>query len=446
MSGTTDMTQGDVKSTILKFFFPMLCTNMLQQFYTVADTAIVGKGLGDDKLAAVGNMSSVTFLIFGFATGLANGFSVIIAQNFGAKDIRRLRQSVAASIRLAVAIAAGLTVLSLTFLRNILKIMQTNELIVDDSLKYGYFIFGGLAVTLSYNLCSGILRALGDSKTPFYAIIASSLVNLALDSLLIFGFGTGVEGAAIATVLSQVISTLICLKKLGSIDEIHLCREDFKGCGVFYGRLIGNGLPMAFMNSITAIGCVVVQSFVNRMGVAFTSAFSACGKFINMFMQPACTAGYTMSAYTSQNYGAKKYDRIKSGLYVCVAIAVTAYVILGSLMIFLPSQLAGIMLSGEEPLSLAAQFLPIAGALLFGVDLLFVFRSGVQGMGHPTLPMISGIVEMVMRISVIITFLDRIGFRATAFAEASAWFGALAINLPAFIYYYRKIKKENIDT
>ena len=163
-------------------------------------------------------------------------------------------------------------------------------------------------------------------------------------------------------------------------------------------------------------------------------------------MQPACTAGYAMSAYTSQNYGAKKYDRIKSGLYVCVAIAITAYVILGSLMIFLPSQLAGIMLSGEEPLSLAAQFLPIAGALLFGVDLLFVFRSGVQGMGHPTLPMISGIVEMVMRISVIITFLDRIGFRATAFAEASAWFGALAINLPAFIYYYRKTKKENIDT
>ncbi len=446
MSGTTDMTQGDVKSTILKFFFPMLCTNMLQQFYTVADTAIVGKGLGDDKLAAVGNMSSVSFLIFGFATGLANGFSVIIAQNFGAKDIRRLRQSVAASIRLAVAIAAGLTVLSLMFLRNILKIMQTNELIVNDSLRYGYFIFGGLSVTLSYNLCSGILRALGDSKTPFYAIIASSIVNLVLDSLLIFGFRTGVEGAAIATVLSQVISTLICLKKLRSINEIHLGREDFSGCGVFYGTLIGNGLPMAFMNSITAIGCVVVQSFVNRMGVAFTSAFSACGKFINMFMQPACTAGYTMSAYTSQNYGAKKYDRIKSGLYVCVAIAITAYVILGSLMIFLPSQLAGIMLSGDEPLSLAAQFLPIAGALLFGVDLLFVFRSGVQGMGHPTLPMISGIVEMVMRISVIITFLDRIGFRATAFAEASAWFGALAINLPAFIYYYRKTKKENIDT
>ena len=444
MSGTTDMTQGDVKSTILKFFFPMLCTNMLQQFYTVADTAIVGKGLGDDKLAAVGNMSSVTFLIFGFATGLANGFSVIIAQNFGAKDEKKLKQSVAASVKLAVIIAAVLTFFSLFFLRNILKIMQTKSEIIDDSLKYGYFILGGLAVTLSYNLCSGILRALGDSRTPFYAIIASSIINLLLDSLLIFVLGTGVEGAAIATVFSQIISTLICLKKLWSIDDIHLNKDSFSGCRCFYGVLIGNGLPMAFMNSITAIGCVVVQSFVNKMGVAFTSAFSACGKYINMFMQPACTAGYTMSAYTSQNYGAKKYDRIKSGLYVCVTIALTAYVALGSLMVLIPRQLAGIMLSREESLKLASQFLPIAGALLFGVDLLFVFRSGVQGMGHPTLPMISGIVEMVMRIAVITTFMDKIGFRATAFAEASAWFGALAINLLAFIYYFRKTEKENI--
>ena len=446
MSDTTDMTEGNIRSTILKFYFPMLVTSMLQQLYTVADTAIVGKGLGDDKLAAVGNMSSVTFLIFGFAMGLSNGFSVIVAQEFGAKQQTRLRQSVAAAIRLAVVIAAVLTCLSLIFLPDILRLMQTNPAIIGDSLRYGYYIFGGLTITFSYNLCAGFLRALGDSRTPLRAIIASSIVNLAMDSLLIFVFKTGVEGAAIATVFSQMVSTAICLHRLRRIEDIHLTRVDFKTCAPFYGILFGNGLPMALMNSITAIGCVVVQYFVNGMGVAFTSAYSACSKYINLFMQPGCTAGYTMSAFTSQNYGARKYDRIRSGLTVCVMICVIAYALLGSMMCFLPRQLAGIMLNGEDSLALAAQFLPISGALLIGVDLLFVFRSGVQGMGHPTAPMISGVMEMVMRISVIVIFTKLIGFRATAFAEASAWFGALAINLPAFFYYYCKAKKNGNET
>ena len=368
MTKTTDLTKGGITSSILGFYFPMLLTNMLQQLYTVADTAIVGKGLGDEKLAAVGNMSSLTFLIFGFAIGLANGFSVVIAQSFGARNGEKLRKSVAATVKLFIFFSIVLTSLSVGFLPNLLNLIQTDASIMKDGLIYGYIIFGGLVVTLSYNLCSGILRALGDSKTPFFAIIVSSAINIVLDFLFIFGFKTGVEGAAIATVISQVASTLICFSKIRNIDELRFSKEEFIGCNALIGELVSNGLPMALMNSITAIGCIVLQYFVNGLGLAYTEAYSACSKYINLFMQPACTAGFTISAFTSQNYGAKEYDRIRAGVKVCFVIATVSYLILGSLMVFIPRQLALIMLNGDEAVSLAAQYLIPSGILMFAVE------------------------------------------------------------------------------
>ncbi len=437
MSKTTDLTKGKITPVILGFFFPMLLTNMLQQIYTVADTAIVGKGLGDDKLAAVGNMSSLTFLIFGFAMGLANGFSIIIAQNFGSKDYAKLRKSVAATVKLFIIFSILLTVISVATLRFLMDVMQTDPLILNDSLKYGYVIFAGLAVTLSYNLTSGILRALGDSKTPFYAIIISSVINVVLDFVFIFGFKTGVEGAAAATVFSQAVSTAVCFAKLRTIESIRFTKSDYKECGSICGKLIANGIPMALMNSITAIGCIVMQYFINGLGVAYTSAYSACSKYINLFMQPACTAGFTMSSFTSQNYGAKEYGRIRSGLKVCIAIAAISYVTLGACMVFFPRQLSLLMMNGEEPVALSAEYLPICGIMLFAVDFLFVFRSGVQGMGRPTVPMISGILEMAVRIVVVVLFIDSVGFNSTAYAQAAAWVGALIMNYMAYRYYMR---------
>jgi len=447
MANTTDLTKGKIAPAILNFFFPMLLTNMLQQIYTVADTAIVGKGLGDDKLAAVGNMSSLTFLVFGFAIGLANGFSIIIAQNFGAKNYPLLRKSVAATVKLFIFFTVVLTALSTFGLKWLMRAMQTDMSIMDDSLRYGYIIFEGLVVTLSYNLTSGILRALGDSKTPFYAIIVSSVVNIILDLLLILVFHTGVEGAAAATVFSQILSTAVCFRKLRSVKEIQFTKQDFSECSSMFGKLIANALPMALMNSITAIGCVVLQYFVNGLGVAYTSAYSACSRFINLFMQPACTAGFTMSSFTSQNYGAREFERIRSGTRVCMTIAVISYVLLGSVMTFFPRQLALIMMSGEEPIALTANYLPITGVMLFAVDFLFVYRSGVQGMGHPGIPMASGVIEMVLRVVVVIFMINSTGFNATAYAQVSAWAGALIMNYFAFRWYLGrelKAKAENI--
>ncbi|MBE6863871.1 MAG: MATE family efflux transporter [Ruminococcus flavefaciens] len=445
MSGNIDFTQGKPSRAILRFFFPMLATGMLQQFYSFADTAIVGRGLGDNALAAVGNMGSLCFLIIGFSMGLANGFSVLIAQRYGEKNFSELRRTMSAMVRLAAMITGILTILSIAFLYPVLKLMQTDKSIIGDSLTYGYILFGGLSSTIFYNMSAGILRSLGDSKTPLRAIVVSSLLNITMDSFFILVLHTGVWGAAAATVVSQIISGTVCLQKLRSIDFLKKQDGDFKPDGALYGQLMKNGVPMALMNSITAIGCMAVQYYVNGLGVAFTSAYSACSKYINMFMQPACTAGFAMSAYTGQNFGAKRFDRIGEGLKVCLFIALTAYAVLGTVMTFFPEWLASRLLSGREQITYAAEFLPICGAMLFAVDMLFVFRNAVQGMGFPLVPMISGIAEMVLRIGTISLLIGQTGFKATAYAEICAWTGALVLNASAYKIIFAREKEANAD-
>lgn len=438
MNSTLDLTKGRPTGLILRFFFPLLLTNTLQQLYSFADTAIVGKGLGDNSLAAVGNMSSLCFLIIGFSMGLSNGFSILIAQSFGEKDFAKLRRTLASSIKLAMVITVLLTAFSMVFLKNILVLMQTDASIIGESLSYGYILFGGLFSAIGYNMTAGILRSLGDSKTPLKAIVVSSVMNITLNSLFIFICGWGVQGAAIATIISQMFSAAVCYAKLRTIDFLALSKDDFAQDRAMYALLLKNGVPMAFMNSITAVGCMVVQYFVNGLGVAFTSAYSACSKYLNMFMQPASTTGAAMSSYTSQNYGAKRFDRIKDGLKVCLSITGIAYLICGTVMTFFPRQLAGLILNGSEQIGYAAQFLPMCGVMILTVDMLFVIRNGVQGMGFQFIPMLSGIAEMFLRIGAIILLIDRLGFRATAAAEIAAWTGALLINTAAFIVIFAR--------
>jgi len=434
----SDFTKGSPTRLILGFFWPLLLTSMLQQLYNFVDTLIVGKGLGDNALAAVGNMGSLFFLIIGFSLGLSNGFGIMIAQSFGAKKIDLLRRNIAATIQLALALTVLLTLLSQLLLPSALRLLRTDEVIMDDSLRYGRVIFAGLFSAIAYNISSGMLRSLGDSKTPLKAILVSSVLNLGLDSFFIFILHTGVEGAALATVISQVVSSLICIRQLAKIEFIHLKKTDFQNERSLYLGLLKNGLPMAFMNSITAIGCMVVQFFVNGYGVVYTSAYSVCSKYNNLFMNPAFTVGNAMSAYTSQNFGAKDYPRIKEGLRVCLRVALISFVLLGSLMIFFSHQLATFLLDGEEAIALVENYLPITGLALIFVDFLFVFRSAVQGMGFPVMPMFSGILEMVMRIVTIALFMKTIGFQATAMAEVAAWSGALLMNT---VTYFRIIRR-----
>lgn len=438
MEKTYDLTGGKVVNRLLGFFFPMLLTNLLQQVYSFADSVIVDKGLGDDALGAVGNLSSLTLLIIGFSMGFTNGFSVIIAQKYGAKQQAALRRAIAVSVKLSVILTVILTIAGCLLLKPILLMMQTAPLILGDSLLYGYIIFGGLAATIAYNLCSGILRSLGDSRTPFVAILISSAINIALDCILIFFLHTGVEGAAIATIFSQALSAFICFLKIRKMPVLFLQPKDYQKDAPMYLELLKNGIPMACMNSVTAVGCMVVQGYVNGVSVAYTSAYSACSKYLNLFMLPSITAGLSVSAFVSQNYGAGKTDRIRKGVRVCLGITVASYFLLGSAMYFIPETLARLLLNEAETVTLAVQYLRICGVMLFLVNFLFIFRNSVQGMGYPFIPMCSGIMEMVLRIPVIMFFLSRIGFQATAYAETIAWLGALAMNAAAYAIIIRK--------
>lgn len=438
MIQTNNLTEGKVSKVLFGFFFPMLFTNLLQQIYTFADTVIVGKGLNDNALAAVGNMSALTLLIIGFAQGITNGFSVIIAQCCGSGNKTELRRAVASSVQLSAILSIKLTIGSVICLKSVLLIMRTDPLILEDSLTYGYIVFGGLIVTMAYNLCSSILRAIGDSRTPLLAIMISSVLNILLDCLFIFVLRFGVEGAAIATVFAQAVSVVICIMRIRKIKDLRLTRNDFKVDLKLFFRLMKNGIPMACMNSVTAVGCMIVQSYVNELGVVFTSAYSACNKYVNLFMLPAVTAGFAVSVFTSQNYGAGKYDRIRQGVRVGLTIGLISYVLLGAAMVCCPEILAGIMLNGHKSIKLAAEFLRICGGLFFTLNFLFIYRSAVQGMGKPLIPMCSGIMEMALRIGSIVLFLAKTGFQATAYAEIVAWTGALLLNLAAYKVLIRR--------
>lgn len=438
MENTNDLTSGKVSTKLLAFFFPMLLTNLLQQAYSVADTAIVGKGLGDNALGAVGNLSSLSLLIIGFSMGATGGFAVIIAQNFGAGDMAAFKKSVAMSIRLSAILTVILILAGCLLLKPILILMRTDSIILSDSLKYGYISFGGLIATISYNLCSGILRSVGDSKTPFIAIVISSAVNIALDCVLILVFHLGVEGAAAATVISQGISAFICYMKIRKIPDLHIGKDDFAQDTAMSLLLLKNGIPTACMNSVTAVGCMVVQSCINDYGVAYTSAYSVCSKYLNLFMLPSLTAGSALSSFVSRNFGAGKMERIRQGVHVCVDIALLSYLCLGSVMALLSNHLADFMLDESETVALSSEYLKICGAGLILLNLLFIYRNATQGMGYPLIPMLSGIVEMALRIPVIIFLLPLIGFRATAYAEIAAWIGALALNVTAYSIYSKR--------
>lgn len=439
MEKTYDLTSGNIPKRILRFFFPMLLTNLLQQVYSMADTVIVGKGLGDRALAAVGNLSPLSLLLIGFCTGMMSGFSIIIAQRYGSGDRRALRQSVALTVKLSAVLCLVLTIAGVLFLRPILVLIRTGEEIFSDSLLYGYIIFGGLTVTAAYNLCSGILRALGDSRTPFIAIMISSAVNIALDCILIFGFQTGVEGAAYATVFSQALSAFLCYQKLRGINLIHLCREDFCNDAATYHELLKNGLPTAYMNSLIAVGCMIVQGFINNLGVIYTSAYSACSRYLNLFILPGMTVGAAVLTFTGQNYGAKKPERIRKGMRFCAMLSILFYLLVMAAVCPFAETLAGIILNETQTIRLASAYLRITAAALLLANFLFLLRSCVQGMGHPLLPMCSGVAEMVLRIPIILFFLPRTGFQAAAWAEVAAWVGSLTLNGIACLVYMRRI-------
>ena len=432
---TQNMTSGNSMRQIILFFLPLLWGNLFQQLYSLVDSIIVGKGISDQALAAVGATGTLNFLILGFVVGMTRGFGITFAQSFGKNDIAMLNAYIRAGKKLSITFGIVFTVICISLLNKMLTFMNTPEDIFDDSYRYFAVILLGIVVTVMNNLEITILQSMGDSRTPLTAMICSSLVNIMLDIILIMGVGTGVAGAAVATVASQFVAYLLCLRKLRSIDFINLKKDtseitDEKNLLV---ELMKIGLPVAFMNSVTAAGAMVLQYFVNLMGSTYVAAYSACMKFASLFEQFGMSVGLSMMTFVGQNKGAGKFDRIHTGVRQGLMLSTAVNVPVSFLMIFLPGSLAKMMLTDDTIISYCTDFMPIMGISFFALGWLFVYRYSVQGLGNTFIPMLSGGLEVIMRL--IFGFsVGRNGFKGIAISEVSAWIGAFIMLMVTYYY------------
>lgn len=439
-----DMTVGSPLKHILKFFFPLLFGMLFQQFYNLVDTAIVGQFLGKENLAAVGATGSVNFLILGFCMGVCNGFSIPVAQKFGAKDESGLRRFVANSVWLSIIFATVMTVVVAILCRHILIWMDTPANILDAAYSYIFVIFLGIPVMCFYNLLSGIMRALGDSRTPLIFLILSSVLNIILDLVAILVLHWGVSGAAIATVVAQGVSTLLCffyMKKKMTIFEIS--RDEWRLNGHCVARLCAMGIPMGLQYSITAIGSVVLQISVNRLGSTAVAAIASGGKLSMFFCCPFDAMGSTMATYTGQNLGAGKLKRIDKGIFACSGLAFIYSIVAFGILFFAGKYLALLFVGNTEIelIGLIVQFLRWNVAFYFPLALVNIVRFTIQGLGFGKLAILAGVCEMVARSVTGFWFVPVFGFTAACLASPIAWILADLFLVPAYFLVMRHCAK-----
>lgn len=441
---TKSLTEGKPFSIILEFSIPVFFGYLFQQFYNVTDTVIVGKALGVGALAAVGATGAVNFLIIGFVVGVCSGFSIPLAQRFGAQDFSAMRKYVANSAYLCIVFSVAMTFVTVVFCKPFLFLMHTPHDIVDAAASYIRIIFGGIPFIFLYNIIAAIMRSLGDSKTPLFFLVFSSLLNIALDLIFILVFSWGIQGAALATVIAQgvagVVSFFYMRKKYdiirASVDERKISLTHCKS-------LCGSGIPMGLQYSITAIGCTILQTAVNGLGSAAVAACTSAEKITMFFATVFDSLGTTMATYGGQNAGAGKLDRLSSGLKSSLIIS-SVY----SMFILLVCVFAGqyfIMLfmdAGEiEIISRAKLYLTLNVIFYIPLACVNIFRFMIQGMGYSAFAIIAGVMEMIARMFMGMIVVPRLGFVAAGLGSPVAWVAADCFLIPAFIYCKKRLSR-----
>ena len=444
---TKNLTVGSPMRLIIGFALPTLFGMLFQQFYNLVDTMIVGKLLGAQALAAVGSTGSINFFVIGFCMGVCNGFAIPVAQRMGANEPSKMRRYVANAAYLAAAFALVLTVATGLLCRAILTVMRTPADIFENANAYIFVIFMGIPATFLYNLLAGVIRSLGDSKTPVYFLALSSFLNIFLDFALILWFDAGVAGAAIATVVSQGISGLACLLYMRKAYPIlRMTREerrlDLHSCGV----LCAMGIPMGLQYSVTAVGSIVLQSAVNTLGSLYVAAVAAGAKLFQLFACPFDAMGATMATYCGQNVGACKLDRLGQGIRACSLLGLIYALIAFVTMLFFAPQFAMFFLNpGESQLAqlvaLTSQYMVTLTAFFFPLALVNIVRFSIQGMGYSTFAILAGVLEMGARTVVGLCLVPVFGFSAACFASPAAWICADLFLIPASMACIARLRK-----
>ena len=435
------MTEGRPFRLILQFALPLLVGNLLQQTYNIIDAAIVGRVLGADALASVGSTSSVQFMVLGFCIGCCTGFGIPVAKCFGAGRLDRMKHYIFSGAALTGMVAVVLTALCVFLCPWILQILSVSEELYGNAYRYLLVIFLGLPFTLLYNLLAGILRAVGDSRTPFVFLVVSAGLNVVLDLLCIVGFGWGCAGAAIATVASQAVSGLLCLFFIyKKVSLLHPGRENCRLEGDVSKELLSMGLPMGLQFSITAIGSMVMQSANNGLGSVYVSGFTAALKIKQFTMCPFDAIASSVSVFCGQNLGAGRLDRIRQGVREGLVIAVSYGILAGLILIFGGRMLSMLFVGGEaaKVLDAAAKYLRCLGYFFWSLGILNVLRLSIQGLGYAGRAIFSGVVEMIARSTVSLCFVGAFGFTAICFADQTAWVSACLYLLPVYCLTIRR--------
>lgn len=419
-----DLTKGRPLPLIVGFAIPILIGNLFQLFYNLADTRIVGSFLGDTALAAVGATNSLNSLVIGLMTGLTTGFAMIPARHFGAGDRDAVRRSIGSIFVLAVVTALTLTVLTVGFLPQILHLLNTPDHLMDQSAAYFRIILLGMLATMLYNASAATLRAVGDSVTPLIFLVLASLLNVGLDLLCVGVFNLGVQGAALATVVAQAVSVVCCLVYAHrKYAELWPHGADFKVTRHMAGQLYGAGLSMALMYCLVNIGSVVLQGVINTFGEGIIVAHTAARRLTELFMLPISVLGATMATYCSQNFGARRPDRIRKGLWLalCLAWAACAIVILLSYTI-VPTLIRMVTgTSNQEVIGTASLYLRVDTLFYFVTAAISILRNALQGVGDRWTPLVSSGIELFGKLGVLLFLTPSLAYFGVIIAEPIVW-------------------------
>ncbi len=441
---TKNLTEGSPMKLILGFSVPLLFGFLFQQFYSLVDTLIVGRFLGKESLAAVGATGSINFLIIGFCMGVCNGFSIPVSHKFGAGDHSGLRRYVANCVWLAIAFAAVLTVVTSSLCRQILIWMRTPENIIDGSYAYIWVIFLGIPVTFLYNMTSGVIRALGDSKTPVIFLLMSSVLNIGLDLFFLLNLKMGVGGAALATVISQGVSGFCCFLYMNKKFEIlHIQKEEWAPDGHMMRVLCGMGIPMGLQYSITAIGSVILQSATNTLGSDAVAAVTAAGRINGFLACPFDAMGSTMATYGGQNVGAGRLERLGQGLRSCILLGAGYSVVALCVSVFFGRSLAALFLDVSETaiINNVRLFMIFNTSFYFPLALVNIIRFLIQGMGFPAFAILAGVFEMLARSLTGLVLVPALGFTGVALGSPTAWILADAFLIPAYFHVRKTLER-----
>ena len=438
-----DMTKGNPGRLILVFAVPLMIGNVFQQLYTMVDTVVVGQVAGVQALAALGAVEWIMWMVLGVSSGITQGFAILMAQDYGARKWNQLKKTVAHSYVLTAITAVLLFLTSQIFAHWILSFLNTPDNIIGMSLLYLRIVFCGIPVVAAYNVFAGVLRSLGNSRTPLVAMVIAAGINIILDLVFVAGFHMGVAGAALATVIAQCFSALYCFIIVRKIEIVHITRDDFRAIPGLNRKLLSLGTPILFQDVIISVGGLAVQFVVNGYGFLFVAGFTATNKLYGILEMAAISYGYAIVTYVGQNLGAGQISRIKKGVHVSGFLAFLTSAFISVMMFIFGKHILRMFISGdpaqtEQVLGIAWHYLSIMASVLCILYFLYVYRSALQGLGDTMIPMLSGVVEFFIRVGVALLLPKIMGQNGIFYAEITAWTGAAVL---LAVSYYIRIRK-----